>query len=120
MMSSRFIDPQEYGMDLCNESCSSGRPAGRLRGKNFNFGHYTLSVQPQFSACHAYRYHWFLPFYTAFTDVELAWGSQGQRIAKPLGFVFSDTFRLIRMKFGVVSRVFVSSIQYSMERTLRI
>ena len=32
-------------MDLCNESCSSGLPAV-LRDKNFNFGHYTQTFQP--------------------------------------------------------------------------
>ena len=36
-------------MDLYSKSCSSVRLAGRpavLRGKNFNAGHYTQTVQP--------------------------------------------------------------------------
>ena len=39
--------------------------------------------------CHAYRQHWLLPFYTTFTDIDLARGSQGQYKAKPIGFTFS-------------------------------
>ena len=34
--------------------------------------------------------HFILPFYTSFTDPDLAWGSQGQHKAKPIGF-FSHT-----------------------------
>ena len=34
-------------MDLCNESCSSGRPTV-LHGKNDNVGHYMQTVQPFF------------------------------------------------------------------------
>ena len=33
-------------------------------------------------------------FYTdTVTDLDLAWGSQGQRKAKPLGFIFSHTLQ---------------------------
>ena len=33
-----------------------------------------------------------------------AWGSQGQVKAKPIGFIFSHPFHLIRMKFDVVMK----------------
>ena len=39
-------------MDLCHESRSSDRPTSRpsvLRGKNFNAGYYTQTVQPNCS-----------------------------------------------------------------------
>ena len=38
---------------------------------------------------------------TTFTELDRAWGSQGQHKAKPLGFIFSHTFQLIRMKIDV-------------------
>ena len=38
-----------------------------------------------FQTCHTYWYHWLLPFHTTFTDLDLAWGSQGQCKAKPVG-----------------------------------
>ena len=47
-----------------------------------------------------------LTFYTTFTDLDLAWGSQGQCKAKHNGFIFSHTFHLIRMKFIVVMKQF--------------
>ena len=39
---------------------------------------------------------------TTFTDLDLGWGSQGQRKAKPLGFIFFHNFQLIRMKYDMV------------------
>ena len=47
---------------------------------------------------------------TIFTDVDLVWGSQGQSKAKPVGFNFSYTFHLIRMKFDVVMKQFKLNI----------
>ena len=62
-------------------------------GKNFKVGHNTQTVQPIFFCTfHAYRHHWLLPFYTTFTDLELDLGAQGQHKAKPIGFIFSNTF----------------------------
>ena len=46
---------------------------------------------------HAHRHHWFVPFYTAFSDLDLCRGSQGLSEAKSVGFVFLHTFQLIRM-----------------------
>ena len=37
-----------------------------------------------------------------FADLDVTWGSQGQRKAKPISFIFSHTFQLIRMKFDKV------------------
>ena len=65
-----------------------GWPAA-LGGKNFNIGHCAQSVQPRFFTNHAYRHHWLLPVYTTVMDLDLAWGSQGQLEAKPIGFIFS-------------------------------
>ena len=47
-----------------------------------------------------------LPFYTTFTDLDLASGSQGKHKANPLGFIFSHTFQLIRMKVSMVLKQF--------------
>ena len=46
-------------------------------------------------------YHLYL-----FTDLDLGERSQGKQKAKPLGFIFSRTFQLIRMKFDVVLKDF--------------
>ena len=67
-----------------------------LRGKSFDVGHYMQTFQQHF-------FPWLLPFYAAFTDLDLAWGSQGQHKAKPLGFIFSQIFQLMRMKFDLAS-----------------
>ena len=45
-------------------------------------------------------------FYTTFSDLDLSWGSQSQRKAKPVGFIFSHTFQLIWMKSDIVSKQF--------------
>ena len=66
-------------------------PPAVLGGNNFNIGQYTQTFQPVcIHTCQtytSYRHHWLLPFYTSFTDHDLAWGSQGQHKAKPLGFI---------------------------------
>ena len=54
---------------------------------------------------HAYA-HAILPFYTTFTDLDLGSGSQGQCKAKPVGFIFSHIFQLIRMKYDMVLKQF--------------
>ena len=54
-----------------------------------------------------YRHHWLLPFYPTYTDLDLAWGSQGHRKSKTYWFHFSHTFPLIRMKFYVVMKQFM-------------
>ena len=41
----------------------------------------------------------FSSFRTIFTDLDLAWESQGQHEAKPIGLIFSHDFHLIRKKF---------------------
>ena len=76
------------------------RPA-ILSGKNFNIEHYTKTVRPIF----------FIPamligtidftFYTAFNDLNLAWGSQGQHKAKLIAYIFSNTSHLMRVKFEI-------------------
>ena len=45
-----------------------------------------------------------------FTDLDVAWGSQAQRNAKLLGFIFSHTFHLIKMEFDVVMKQFKLNI----------
>ena len=69
--------------------------------------HWTLHAKcsTKFShTCHVHRHYWLTAFYTTFTDLDLAWESQGQPKAKPIGFTFFHTFHLIRMKFGVVMK----------------
>ena len=91
-------------MDLCNESCSSGRLAV-LRGKNFNVGHYTQTFKPFFIPAMLIGTTDFYKFFITFTDLKRGWESQGQCKAKPLGYIFSHTFELIRMKFEVLKQL---------------
>ena len=58
--------------------------------------------------CHPYRHHWLLPFYTTFTD--LAWRSEGQCKAKPIGLIFLQVFHLIGMKCDVLMKQFQPKI----------
>ena len=99
-------------MDLCNESCSAGTGhPSVLCGKNLNVGHYLQNVQPKFYiAAMLLGTIWLLPFCTTFTDLDIAWGSQGQHKAKPAGFIFSQTFPLIRMKFDMMMKQFKLNI----------
>ena len=72
-----------------------------------------------FHTCRAYRHHWLLPYYTTFTDHDLAWGSQDQHKAKPFGFILAGTFHLISMKFDIVLKysrlkiLFLSEIKWN-------
>ena len=67
--------------------------AGQLSctcGKNYNAGHYMQTFLPDFFVSAMLRgtidfYH-LRPLST--TLIIIAWGSQGQWIAKPLGFIF--------------------------------
>ena len=73
-------------------------------GKNFNVGCYTQIVHPNLfisdmlldtiDACQLF----------GFTDFDLAWGSQGQCKANPIGLIFLHSFHLIRMKCDVVMK----------------
>ena len=88
-------------MDLCN---SRVRPSV-FPGKNFNVGHYTQTVYPNYFIPAVFiGHHYLLPFCNTFTDFDLAWGSQGQCETNHIGFIFLHIFHLIRMKFGVVRR----------------
>ena len=81
--------------------------AGHFSGKNFNIGDYTQTVQQFF----------FIPailigtidFYH-FMSFSLTLTLLGGRKAKPIGFIFSNTFRLIRVKFDVVMKQFKLNI----------
>ena len=64
-----------------------------------------------FHTCHVYCYRGLLPVYTTFTDLGLAWRSQGQRKAKPVVFIFLCTSWLIRIKFDMVVKQFKVNIQ---------
>ena len=68
-----------------------------LRGKNFNVGHYTQTVEPNLLIGTIDFYH-FMPL------TDHAWGSQGQHEAKPIGVFFSHSFDLIGMNFDVVMK----------------
>ena len=87
------------------------QPAGRLPFQKLNVGQYTQTVQPIFfNTWHACRYHCLLPFHTTFTDLDRFGGSQGQRKAKPIGFIFSHAFLFIRVKFDVMMKQFKLNI----------
>ena len=104
-------------MDLCSESCLSGQQASQsaswpsiLCNKSFNTGHYTQTVPPNFFV-HAMLigtidfYH-FIPCPLTLTLPGIHKISTKQSI----GFIFSHTFQLIRMKFDVVMKQFMLNI----------
>ena len=98
------LDPCELRMELCNESCSSRRLA-ILCGKTFHIGHYPQTFQPNlFNPALLLGtidfYHYYTTF--SFSNLDLAWGSQDQRKAKLLCFIFLHTCQLIKMKFDIV------------------
>ena len=97
-------------MDICNQSCSIGRPAV-LRGENVNVGHYEQIFQPDcFYTRLVNRHHWLLPFYTTFNDLDLAWRSKGQRNAKPVGFILLHIFPINGMKLDIMLKQFTLNI----------
>ena len=73
-----------------------------------------------FDIVHIFRPNLFIPvmligtidfyYFIPLTDLDLAWVSQDQCKAKPLGFIFSYTFQLIRMKFIIVLKQFKLNI----------
>ena len=84
--------------------CFAGRPS-TLRGKNFSIGrklfnHFFFLPAMLIDTINSYQ------FFSTFTDLDLAWGSQAQRKAKPISFILSHTFHLIRMKFDVMMKQF--------------
>ena len=93
-------------MDLFGKLCSSDQPT-IMHGKNFNTGHYTQTFQPMFfiPAIHIGTID-FYHFISTFTDLGHCCRSQGQCKAKPLGFIFSHTFQLIRRKFDILLKQF--------------
>ena len=81
-----------------------------LHGKNFNVGHCTQTIQ---SNCVYLQYLSSLltsAILYHFIDLDLVWGSQGLCKAKPIGFIFSHTFDLIRMKSDVLMKQFKLNI----------
>ena len=107
-----MLDPYEYHMDLCNESCSSSRPAV-LHGNIFNVGHFTHTVPPIVIVSVIFKgiidfYH-SVPLSLILT---LPGGSQGQRKAKPVAFVLlfllslwcDSTRKILTGKAGIKRR----------------
>ena len=91
-------------MCLCNELCSAVRLPWQNTFKTLDITR-KLSNHFFFHACHGYRHH----LHTILYRFHWSWaclGSQGQRKIKPIGFIFSHTFHLIRMKFDVVIKQF--------------
>ena len=86
-------------MDLCNQSCLLSCMARTLMSDI----RWTIKF---FHTCHAYRHHWLLPFYTLFSDLDPGCGSQGQRKAKPLGFIFLHTIWLMKIRFEMMLKQF--------------
>ena len=96
------FDPYEYHMDLGDKLCLSSMV------KTFNVGHYMQTFQPIFFTPAMLigtidLYH--------FIPLLLTLALPGQCKAKPLGFIFSHTFHLIRMKFDLLLKQFKLNIQ---------
>ena len=96
-------------MDLCKTLCMSVRLVFKKSSKTFQT---LFSIPPN-------RHYWLLPLYTTFTDLDLSWGREGGRVGgggggghmfsakqKLIGFIFSRTFHVIGMKFGMVMNQF--------------
>ena len=81
-----------------------------LRDKNFNTGHYMQNFLPNFfiramllgtiDFCH------FIPL---LLTLNLPWFTKSAQ-SKPIGFIFSHTFHLMRMKFDMAMKQFKLSI----------
>ena len=68
--------------DPYNESCLAGCKSIRLSCKAKKLYLWTLHADCSTNLLHTYRHCWLLPFYTTFTDLDLALGSQGQHKAQ--------------------------------------
>ena len=104
-----FIDPYEYHMDRCMLWVMFGQaascPAVCLYVAKTLALYITCKLFCQICyTCQACRRHWLLSIYTAFTNHDFARGTQGQRKAKPIGYIFLHTFQLIRLKFDLVMK----------------
>ena len=88
-------------MDLCNESCSFvacqklSRWTLHVNG-SATFLSYLACLQAPLTP--TFLYH--------FTDLDLAGGSRVQHTAKPVCFIFSHTFHMVRIKIDVVMEHF--------------
>ena len=108
-----YTDPYEYYMDLCNKFYSSA-----AEGLSISLVAQALTLDITlklfepifFNACNTYWHHWLIPVYITFTDLNLDLGLQGQHKAKPLSFILSYTFQLIRMKTDLVLKQFKLNI----------
>ena len=80
--------------------------AGCLAWQKVSIGHYTQTILPNVfipaMLIGTIDFYHFMPFTLTLT---LPWG-QAQHEAKSIGFIFSHTFHLIRMKFDVVLKQF--------------
>ena len=57
--------------------------------------------------CHAYRHHWFLPFYITFSDLErTSLGVTRSAQSKPVDFIFSYIFQLLKITLDVALKQF--------------
>ena len=63
-----------------------------------------------FHTCHAHRHMKFYHFNPPWLKGDHGCGSQNKRKTRPLGFVFWQTFQLIRMKFNMVLKQFKLNI----------
>ena len=75
--------------------------------ENFNFVLYMESLQPGFffHICCAYRFHSPLPLSAILSVLILDRRWKGQWKTKPTGFVFSRTFHLTWVKFGLMKYI---------------
>ena len=63
-----------------------------------------------FHTCHVYWHYRPIPFCTTVSNLVLEWRSQGQCKVKPLRIFFSNSFRLIGMKYCMVLKQFKLNI----------
>ena len=99
---------------ICNEPCS---PYRQISGPDRCLGvagtSPTRCYMPAILIDNIDFYH-FMPLFF-FTDLDLAWGSQGQSKAKPLGFIYLHTYQFIRVKFEKVLKQFKLNILFLSE-----
>ena len=97
-------------VDLCNQSCSFSWLAVLCELTS----RWTLRADLStkfFRTCHAYKHYELLPFYTTLRDLDIAGGHKvSTKSGKPVGFILSHTFLLVRMKYNIVLKRFFLNI----------
>ena len=80
-------------------------------GKNLNIGLYFQAFKPNSFISVMRKAPMTSAIYTTFSDFDFGWGSQSQWKAKPVSFILSHTFQLIRIKLVEVLKQFELNCQ---------